>query len=161
MQFSFKKVIGETEFTIIETADNTKELIKKVAFFSSLPSVGPGGETDLVLTHRTTKEGHEYYSIVSQKAKKEFNLGQNKDMISLFAKGWDDLFIPENNVQNTNVGPQGLGQAQQYAPAPAQQLQPQANQQTLQNQPPQNQPPQNQPVAQPAYADVLNKYNLG
>lgn len=106
MQFTFKKTIGLTEFSITETAENEKELFKKASFFESLPSVGPNGEVDLTLTYRTTKDGHEYFSIVSKLAGKEFKIGQNLKGGTLFAKGWEDAYVSENSEGSTgsNVG---------------------------------------------------------
>lgn len=114
MQFSFEITVGTTKFTITENAENHKEFIKKAAFFSSLPAKGPNGEEDLKLVYRTTKEGHEYYSIVSERAGKELQLGQSKDMKSLYVKDWDQLFVG-NKQQNS------APQAQSQAPAPVQQ----------------------------------------
>lgn len=93
MKFSFKKKIGDTEFVFEETAEDMIEFFKKASVISGLPSKGPNGETDLVVTHRTTKEGHVYLSIVSKQASKEFQVGQSlKKKGEIFPKEWEPLF---------------------------------------------------------------------
>lgn len=152
MQFKLKKKIGQTEFEITETAEDAKDFFKRVSFFNTLPSVGPNGEDDLVITYRATKEGHEYFSIVSQKAKQEFKLGQSKDNITLYAKGWEPLFEGNSDTQTaapvaaTVVAPVVAPVAAQVAevapvtaPVTSAPVQPTTN----------------------AYSDVLSKYNLG
>ncbi len=132
MQFSFKITVGTTEFTIQETATNHLEFFKKASFFTTLPTVGPNQETDLELRARTTQKGV-YYSIVSPSAKKEFKLGvSQKEAGTLFPKGWDDLYVGNNNNDNeegndqeevskpANVG-RGLG-ANKVATPPKQQV---------------------------------------
>ena len=92
MKFRFTKTIGQTQFTFEDECKDHQEFFEKASFFSSLPSVGPNGETDLVITHRTTKKG-DYFSIRSNKADKEFLLGQYKDKKgSLFPKKWEPIF---------------------------------------------------------------------
>lgn len=164
MKFSFTKKIGETEFTFEGEFDTHKDFFRESHFFTSLPTTGPNGETDLELSHRTTKDGHEYFSIVSQAAKKEFKLGQYKDMKSLFPKGWEDLYDAgkESTTTNSNAGlgaptnldapvnntaAQGLGLGQQV-PQPTQQAAPQPAAKA-------------NPTANAEINDVLAKYGLG
>lgn len=122
MQFSFEIVVGKTKFTITENAENHKDFIKKASFFTALPTQGPNGEDDLKLVHRVTTQGHEYFSIVSETAKKEFKLGQAKDMVTLYPKGWDDLFVGQNEqaapVQQQTQVQQTVAAPVQQAPAP-------------------------------------------
>ncbi len=110
MQFQFKITIGSTEITVVENAESQAQFVEKVSFFSGLPTTGPNGETDLKFLHRTTKEGYNYYSIVSEKAGKEFNLGQsNKEPGKLYGKSWEDLYVGEENVASPT---QGIGTQQ-------------------------------------------------
>lgn len=177
MNFTFKKKIGDTEFEFQESAADIKEFFRKVSFISELPSVGPNGETDLVVMHRTTKTGDEYFSLVSKEADQEFKLGQHKNAPTLFSKGWEALYKPENEGQAQTSG--GLGNQQNYqqnAPAGNQQQAPVntglgnqnlGNQQNAQAAP-QPQANTSAPAASPsnnqnnqAYQEVLGKYGLG
>lgn len=140
MLFTFKKTIGDTEFTFQEESANMKEFFQKASFISSLPSVGPNGETDLILRHRITAKG-DYYSIVSEKAKQEFSIGQSKDNVTLFGKDWQALYDAGAAQGNVSAPTAGLGQTQ---PTPLQQTNT-----NVQNGPAQIVPPVNQPVQQP------------
>lgn len=111
MKFSFEIKIGQTKFIIEETAETAKEFFEKSAFFTGLPTTGPDGEDDLQLVHREVK-GFEYYSIVSQKAKKEFKFGQHKDMKGLFPKGWEELYV-HPTAQNNNSLEQGYEEGEE------------------------------------------------
>lgn len=92
MQFEMKLKIGGKEITIRDEASSPADFIKKAAFYSSIPTTGPNGETDLVLTYRSPK-GNDYYSIVSKEAGQEFKFGQFKDdKGALFAKDWEELY---------------------------------------------------------------------
>ena len=105
MQFQFKINIGGTEITVVETAESKTDFVKKISFFSSLPTEGPNGEKDLVFRHRTTKEGYNYYSIVSEKADQEFKFGQSQqEPGELYGKGWEPLYHPDENAQAGNGG---------------------------------------------------------
>lgn len=144
MKVQFELVIGENKYTLIEDVESNKDFFKKLHFYSALPKVGPNGETDLALRYRKTKDGHDYYSIVTEKGKKEFKFGQQKGAGEvLFPKGWEPLYnagnseedgegqAPSAGLGSPSVGlggaqPQqaqsvGLGApaAQQYTPAPA------------------------------------------
>lgn len=93
MVFEIKKRIGEVEFTFKDEAATPAEFFQKVSFYTDLPSTGPRGETDLKVRYRKTKDGYEYYSLVSESAKKEFRLGQSKTRDGeLFPKGWSELY---------------------------------------------------------------------
>lgn len=96
MEFKFKVRIGSTDFEISDKAENLKEFIEKVSLFQELPTVGPNGEVDLKLVFRSVK-GYDYYSIVSESAKKEFKLGQSRTDDKLFPKGWEELFEREES----------------------------------------------------------------
>lgn len=112
MQFSFEINIGQTKFTITESAENHKEFIEKASFFTSLPTTGPNGETDLKLVKRKTAKG-DYYSIISDQANMEFKLGQSKDMKTLYAKGWEAKFngAQMNDGDDEESAPQPAAQA--------------------------------------------------
>lgn len=100
MQFLTKVTVGETEIQISGNVESQQKLVEDLAFFSSLPSVGPNGETDLKFQYRKTKEGYEYYSIVSDKAGMEYKFGQSKDKPgTLFGKGWEPKYQTEGNDQ--------------------------------------------------------------
>jgi hypothetical protein len=93
MQVQFKLNVGRNEFTLVENVESHADFFKKMAFYSTLPKVGPGGEDDLVIQHRVAQKVYDYFSIVSQKAKMEFKFGQSKTAPgSLFAKGWEPLY---------------------------------------------------------------------
>lgn len=120
MQISFKKTIGNQEFTFTLVANTQKEFFEKVAFYASLPTTGPNGETDLVVTHRNPK-GYNYYSIVSEKAGKELLFGQINDQSqTLFAKDWQDLYKENSAAVGTQVG--GFMPTTQQVPQPVQQM---------------------------------------
>lgn len=92
MKFRFTKTIGQTQFTFEDEAKDQQEFFEKSSFYSSLPSIGPNGETDLTISHRTIK-GNDYYSIRSIKADKELKFGQYKENKgALFSKQWEPLF---------------------------------------------------------------------
>lgn len=129
MKAKFTKKIGTQVFEFECDATSQKEFIQSVSFYSSLPEVGPNGEDDLVLRHRPTKKGA-YYSIVSEKAKQEFMLGQYlepKGKDELFCKGWQPLWNPEaeegssDSSQNYDLseGLGGLGDVSVPTPKPA------------------------------------------
>jgi len=119
MKAQFELVIGENKFTLIEDVENNADFFKKLSFYSALPRTGPGGETDLSLQCRNakTKDGKQvvYYSIVSQKAKKEFKFGQSQTIQGgLFPKGWEDLYnaggeAGEETTQYAGGGIGGIG----------------------------------------------------
>ena len=116
MKVQFELVIGENKFTLSEDVDSHADFFKKLNFYSGLPKTGPGGETDLVLQYRNakTKDGKAvvYYSIVSQKAKKEFKFGQSQTVQGgLFPKGWEDLYNAggEAGEETTQYAGGGIG----------------------------------------------------
>lgn len=152
MQIQFKLNLGGMEFTVIESADTHAEFIEKVSFFSDLPKVGPNGEDDLRFVHRQTKEGHNYYSLISDLANKEYKLGQSqKNPGALFGKGWEDKYVPvEDTTQVATATGFGQQPVTQQAPVTQQVQQPVVNQaaQVVQQQVVQ-QPVQQQVVQQP------------
>lgn len=92
-QVSYKLKLGQDEFTLNVEVANPIELFEKLSFYSNLPKTGPGGEDDLKITHRTTTEGYNYYSLVSEKAGMEYKFGQPKENPkALYGKGWEPLF---------------------------------------------------------------------
>lgn len=176
--------LGNTQITVQRTFSSDQEFVEKLAFLSSLPTVGPNGEKDLKFVARTTKEGHKYYSIVCESAKKEFKFGQSQKQIgTMYGKGWEDLFLSDG--QQSAPSGAGLGQVPvqntpvQNTPvqnAPVQNTPPQNV--GLGQTPVQNAPVQNAPVPTPEPApvattqapppsnnaqvnDVLAKYGIG
>lgn len=109
MQAKFRLKIGQDEFELNFDVKDEKDFFEQVSFYSGLPKAAPNGATDLKIAFRTTKEGHKYYSLVSEKEKMEFRLGQNKENQGggLFPKGWQPLYEKETD------------ETQQGAPAPA------------------------------------------
>jgi hypothetical protein len=127
MQVEYKLKLGRDEFVIKATVKDEKEFFETMSFYSSLPKTAPGGSDDLKLVFRTTKKGHKYYSLVSEKEKKEFKLGQNLEANGggLFPKGWDDLYEGEDTTQDSGQPSQGrsaplIGQPVNQTPAPTQ-----------------------------------------
>lgn len=105
MQVEYRLKLGQEEFILKVDVANAIEFFEKLSFYSSLPKVGPAGETDLKITHRTTPQGYNYYSIVSEQAGQEFKFGQPKeDPKVLFPKGWSPLFRGEEESQQQSAG---------------------------------------------------------
>lgn len=129
MKVQFELVIGENKFTLTEEVESNTDFFKKLHFYSTLPKVGPNGETDLQLRFRVAQKQYEYYSIVSEKAGMEFKFGQPKEAKGvLFPKGWEPLFKAEgedesneagNSAGMGSVGLGGLGATVAPTPAPA------------------------------------------
>ena len=147
--------MGDTEISVMENAETQQEFFEKISFFSSLPKVGPNGETDLKFSYRKTKEGYEYFSIISEKAGQEYKFGQSqKDPGQLFAKGWEDIYVG-NGQSNTKVAPAakasvgatnvGIGNVTQ--PTPQTEVQPQPQQVT--------------PAQNDVATDVLAQFGIG
>lgn len=105
MKVEYRLKLGQDEFTLTAEVKDETEFFEKMSFYSNLPKVGPGGETDLKLVFRTTKEGHKYYSLVSEKANMEFKFGQAKQNNGggLFPKGWEPLFGGEQKQSSGAV----------------------------------------------------------
>lgn len=127
MKVQFELVIGENKYTLIEDVESNTDFFKKLHFYSSLPKVGPNGETDLQLRYRIAQKQYEYYSIVSEKAGMEFKFGQPKEGKGvLFPKGWEPLFKSEGGEEGSEAPSQGIGLghtgigAPTPTPAPAQ-----------------------------------------
>ena len=96
MKFKFKVSIANVEVEIESEGKSNKDVLRQVAFYSELPKVGPTGNKNLILSHRTPKS-FEYFSIVDKEAGKEFAFGTSKDSGELFCKGWKDAYV-ENRV---------------------------------------------------------------
>lgn len=170
LQVEYKLKLGKDEFVLKAEVKDEKDFFETMSFYSSLPKTAPGGSDDLKLVFRTTKKGHKYYSLVSEKEKKEFKLGQNLEANGggLFPKGWDDLYEGEDTAQDPGQPSQGrsaplIGQPVNQAPAPAQmptvgQVAPQQATQVQYSPPPQPaapviSTPQAVPTAAPATAN--------
>lgn len=111
MKVQFELVIGENKFTLIEDVESNTDFFKKLHFYSTLPKVGPNGETDLQLRFRIAQKQYEYYSIVSEKAGMEFKFGQPKEGKGvLFPKGWEPIYKAEDDADSETTTPtSGLG----------------------------------------------------
>jgi hypothetical protein len=122
MLVQFKLKIGENEFTLSSEVENQIEFFKTVSFYSSLPKVGPSGETDLKLVYRQV-QSYEFFSIVSEKAGLEYKFGQLKEPKGeLFAKGWEPIYNAQgsDNSQDAELAQETMPEPQQLAkPAPA------------------------------------------
>lgn len=118
----FTKKIGSNSFEFECEVTSQADFFEKSSFFSSLPSVGPTGEDDLVLQYRKTKGGFEYYSIVSEKAGQEFKFGQSKATEGdLFPKGWEPIYVPETDSEEASEAPKRSTRSsrkKKAAPAP-------------------------------------------
>jgi hypothetical protein len=121
MQVKFDLKIGLKTYTLIDEVLDQTDFFKKLAFYSTLPEVGPNGETDLTLSYRIAQKQYEYFSIVSQQAGMEYKFGQYKERKGeLFAKGWEPLYQADETSENegTVQTTGGLG-APTPTPAPA------------------------------------------
>lgn len=122
-QVEYKIKLGSDEFTLRLDVKDTVEFFEKLSFYSNLPKTGPNGETDLKITHRTTTEGYNYYSIVSEKAGMEYKFGQPKEApTKMYGKGWEPLFKKDGEAAPRAAAPIGvqaplIGQTQ-VAPQP-------------------------------------------
>lgn len=110
MLFELKIIVGTQEVTIREETENHAKFFEKIAFFSSLPKTGPTGSKNLRFSHRRTKEGYDYYSIIDDDAKQELKFGQSKDAPgTLFTKGWEPAYTPDDSSETVVSAPAGLG----------------------------------------------------
>lgn len=183
MNFTFKITVGTTEIEITESADTHQDFIKRLSFFSSIPTKGPNGETDLRFVHRKTSQGHEYYSLISDIANQEYKFGQSQqEEGTMYGKGWEEKYITDDAPQAAPVAQTAIVQpvapvqpVQPVAPTqPVAVVQPVAPVQPV----PVNVAPATQPQAQPvlpaqtvpvapapaanaAVNDVLAKYGIG
>lgn len=116
----YRLKLGQDEFELQAEVKDEKEFFETMSFYSSLPKTAPNGSTDLKLVFRTTKQGHKYYSLVSETEKKEFKLGQNKEAQGggLFPKGWDDLYQGEDSEQDEGQSDQTVVGAPQTIATP-------------------------------------------
>jgi hypothetical protein len=99
LNIEYRLKLGQDEFVIRGEYKTEKEFFNQMSFFSSLPKAAPGGSTDLKLVVRETKKG-KYYSIVSEKEKLEFQLGQHKEGDTLYAKDWVPLYQADADLQS-------------------------------------------------------------
>lgn len=127
MQVEYRLKLGQEEFLLKVDVNNVLEFFEKLSFYSNIPKVGPNGETDLKISHRTTTQGYNYYSLVSEQAGMEYRFGQPKeDPKILFPKGWQPIFKGEG--EQTQAPAQNLAPRQTPgvpAQAPTQNLAPQ------------------------------------
>lgn len=122
LQVEYKLKLGQDEFTLKAEVKNEKEFFETMSFYSNLPRTAPRGSTDLKLVFRTTKQGHKYYSLISEKEKMEFKLGQNLENKGggLFPKGWEPAYQGDNDEQVGTPAPAfGAQTTQQAQPAAA------------------------------------------
>lgn len=105
--FKFTADVGGNFVEISGTAESHQDFIKALSFFTTLPKEGPNGEKDLEFQYRLTKEGYDYYSLVSQEAGMEFQLGQSqKEKGVLFPKEWTPL---HDSLKAKTSSVKGLG----------------------------------------------------
>jgi hypothetical protein len=90
--------------------NSTKELIRKAAFWSAVPNACPICDAPLILTQRTTSEGHEYFGLKCIGVPPHSaNFGEYKDQNKgLYYK------TPEENYWSEGI----FGQAQEGASNP-------------------------------------------
>lgn len=115
LKVTYKLKLGQDEFELTAEVKDEKDFFETLSFYSSLPKTAPGGSDDLKISFRTTKKGHKYYSLVSEKEKKEFKFGQNLDTNGggLFPKSWSDLFGQDDDeTQESTVQVPTFGKAQ-------------------------------------------------
>lgn len=94
LKVTYRLKLGQDEFELQSEVKDEKDFFEQMSFYSNLPKTAPGGSADLKLVFRTTKKGHKYYSLVSEKEKMEFKFGQNLEANGggLFPKGWEKLY---------------------------------------------------------------------
>ena len=105
MQVEYTIKLGQDEFKLIANVENEIEFFQRLSFYSSLPKTGPNGETDLKISHRTTKEGHNYYSLVSELAGQEFRFGllTAKNGGGLYPKGWAPIYRGDGQTEQVGT----------------------------------------------------------
>lgn len=169
LKVTYRLKVGQDEFELNLDVKDEKEFFEQISFYSNLPKTAPGGSTDLKVVFRKTTKGHKYYSLVSEKEKKEFKFGQNTDSNGggLFPKGWDDLYEGEGAKQPDagvsapmpGMAPQNVQKApQQVMPAmPGMLVPPQAVTQAPPAVPQSTQP---SPQVQATAANVLARFGL-
>ena len=110
MKVQFELTIGVNKFTLTEDVESHTDFFEKLHFYSTLPKVGPNGETDLVLRFRVAQKQYKYYSIVSEKAGQEYKFGQAKEGKVLFGKGWEPIYRGDDEDTDQSAAPSvGLG----------------------------------------------------
>lgn len=90
MKFTFDLRLGDRTIRIEDDATTEHELWRKLAFWDSLPTSGPNGETDLRFSYRTP-QGFEFFALECRSIGQEFKFGQKKDDKHLFPKGWEAM----------------------------------------------------------------------
>ena len=78
MKYKLQLTIGQMGLEIEDDASDFTEFVRKMDLWSSLPSTGPNGETDLEFRFRTPR-GYKYYSIACPSAGVEMRLHQFKE----------------------------------------------------------------------------------
>jgi hypothetical protein len=166
-QVEYKIKLGKDEFTLRLDVQNSVEFFEKLSFYSNLPKTGPNGEDDLKITHRTTTQGYNYYSLVSEKAGMEYKFGQPKeDPKVLYGKGWEPLFRGNDSQQQSSAPAQFAMptpvQPQQFTPPPVQQQAPvpQFVAPAQVQQAPQQVAPQANPQVQQVASNVLARFGI-
>lgn len=118
LKVTYRLKLGQDEFELNLDVKDEKDFFEQLSFYSNLPKTAPGGSTDLKLVFRTTKKGHKYYSLVSEKEKMEFKFGQNLEANGggLFPKSWEPAY--QNETEDHAQGPAPIIGAQAVAPTP-------------------------------------------
>lgn len=131
MQVEYRLKLGQDEFVLKADVKDEKQFFEVMAFYSNLPKTAPGGATDLVLVFRTTKKGHKYYSLISEKEKMEFKFGQALEATGggLFPKGWFPAYQVDADEQDQPQQQQSAPVPQPAFQMPTPIAQPQVNQQ--------------------------------
>lgn len=116
MQVEYRLKLGQDEFLLSFEAKNEKDFFEQAAFYSNLPRFAPGGSDDLKIVFRKTKKGHRYYSLISEKERKEYKFGQALEANGngLFGKGWEDAYQGDDEGDETQT--QSVGILGQQAP---------------------------------------------
>lgn len=112
MKYTATFTIGNTTHTIEQEVGSHKEYFQAAAFWDSLPRVGPNGETDLIIVHRTPKKDGEYLSYIEiqcPSAKKRFEIGEHKQskrgMYPKTSRGWIDLGASRDDEEEEQEEP--------------------------------------------------------
>lgn len=85
---------------IEQDVKDSKQAFQFIAYLQTIFGVKRCGNCDcdrLHLSHRTTTEGHDYYSVVCDECKHELKFGQTKVGNKLFAKGWEEPYQSDDD----------------------------------------------------------------
>ena len=160
MLYELKVKIGKKEFLIRDEASSQKDLMTKLAFWTSLPEAGPSGNDNLKVSHRTPK-GYEYISIVDEEAGQELTLGFYKEREGeLFVKDWKPVYGADSaeglgsdyEEESSGLGSQ-VEEQEEEVPAPPKP--------SKKNAKPASKTSPAPSVDNGAMASVLSKYGLG